>query len=158
RHAPAVAPELPEAPVTAPLFEPHVEPDGHAIPPVGLLLLVDRHYRELAERGELPTIAPRRFNPDNERWLPIWHVSEDGFHFHVLFSNSATAHRLGKTRDWVVIYWERDGHENQATVVTEYRGPLTGRRVVRGRERESLTYWARDSERRLWEERWRRTA
>jgi hypothetical protein len=132
--------------------------DGHAVPPVGLLLEVDRRYREKAAAGELPTIAPRRFNPEGERWLPIWHVTEAGFHFTVLFSNSATAHRLGKTRDWVVIYWERDGHEDQATVVTEYRGPLKGRRVVRGRERESLSYWARDTERRLWEERWARTA
>ena len=39
-------------------------------------------------------------------------------------------------RDWVVIYFERDGHEGQCTIVTEYRGPLTEKRVVRGRENE----------------------
>jgi hypothetical protein len=36
-----------------------------------------------------------------------------------------------------VIYWERDGDEDQCTVVTERRGPLRGRRVVRGREEET---------------------
>ena len=65
---------------------------------------------------------------------------------------------MDKTRDWVVLYWEHDGHEDQATVVTEYRGPLTGRRVVRGRERECLAHWARETERRLREERYRRIA
>jgi hypothetical protein len=40
------------------------------------------------------------------------------------------------TRDWVVVFWERDGDEDQCTVVTERRGPLRGRRVVRGREAE----------------------
>lgn len=137
---------------------PAVEAEPHAVPPVGLLLAIDRAYRYRAERDGLPKIAPRRFNPDGERWLPIWHVTKAGFHFTVLFSNTATAHQLDKTHDWVVIYWERDGHEAQATVVTEYQGPMKGRRVVRGRERECLSYWARDTERRLWENRWRRTA
>jgi hypothetical protein len=35
-----------------------------------------------------------------------------------------------------VLYAERDGDEERATVVTETAGPLRGRRVVRGRERE----------------------
>ena len=48
----------------------------------------------------------------------------------------ALAAELGRVRDWVVIYFERDGHEGQCTVVTEYRGLLTGKRVVRGREDE----------------------
>jgi hypothetical protein len=126
-------------------------------PEVDLLLDLDTHYRELAKDGELPTIAPRRFNPAHEAWLPVWHVTEEDWHFTVLFSNSKMAHDLDKTRDWVVIYWERDGHEDQATVVTEYRGPLKGRRVVRGRERECLSHWARDTERRLRERRWERT-
>jgi hypothetical protein len=54
-----------------------------------------------------------------------------------MFSNTATAHRLDRTADWVVVYYERDGDEGQCTVVTETRGPLAGRRVVRGRESES---------------------
>lgn len=112
---------------------PAAEPER---PSVDLLLRLDAEYRRRAEAGELATIAPRRFNEEGEPWLPIWHPESDGWRFTVLYSNSATAHRMDKTRDWVVMYWERDGHEDQATVVTEYKGPLTGQRVVRGRERE----------------------
>lgn len=107
------------------------------VPPVSLLLDVDRRYRELAAAGELRTIAPRRFNPQHERWLPIWHAHEDGWDLDVMFSNTARAHELGRTRDWVVVYFSRDGEEGQCTVVTESQGPLAGRRVVRGREGES---------------------
>ena len=49
---------------------------------------------------------------------------------------------LGTTRDWVVLYWERDGHEDQCTVVTEHQGDLKGRRVVRGRETETRAFYA----------------
>ncbi len=48
-----------------------------------------------------------------------------------------------KTRDWVVIYYERDGDEDQCTVVTERSGALRGRRVVRGREDECARLAAR---------------
>jgi hypothetical protein len=55
-----------------------------------------------------------------------------------MYSNTELAHRLRRTNDWVVIYFHEDhGPEGQATVVTEQRGALRGRRVVRGRERES---------------------
>jgi hypothetical protein len=48
-------------------------------------------------------------------------------------------------RDWVVIYWDgRDG-ERQCTVVTERRGPLARRRVVRGRESECFSHYKLDS-------------
>ncbi|MGI9174618.1 MAG: hypothetical protein ACR2GR_04810, partial [Rhodothermales bacterium] len=62
--------------------------------------------------------------------------------FTALFSNSARAHELGKTDDWVVIYFDRGEGERQCTVVTETRGPLKGRRVVRGRERECRSYYS----------------
>ncbi|NIW87025.1 MAG: DNA-binding protein, partial [Gammaproteobacteria bacterium] len=82
-------------------------------------------------------IAPLRFNPTNEAWLPILHTTRDHWHFTVLFSNTARAHELDRTRDWVVIYYYDDHHqEGQHTVVTETRGPLAGKRVVRGRESE----------------------
>lgn len=110
-------------------------------PGVAVLLAIDRRYRDLAAAGALPTIAPRRFNPDNQRWLPIWHPHVGGWHVTALFSNSARAHQLGKTHDWVVIYYERDGEEDQCTVVTEHRGPLAGERVVRGRENECLEHY-----------------
>jgi DNA polymerase (family 10) len=56
-----------------------------------------------------------------------------------LYSNTARAHRLGTTRDWVIVYFHRHGEpEGQRTVVTETRGALLGRHVVRGREAECL--------------------
>jgi DNA polymerase (family 10) len=111
-------------------------------PSVATLLEVDAEYRERAERGELRTIAPRRLNPDHEAWLPIYHVEKSGWHFTALFSNTARAHELGTTRDWVVIYHDRDGDEDQCTVVSERGGPLKGHRVVRGRESESARHHA----------------
>ena len=104
-------------------------------PGIELLLDVDAEYRRKANAGELPTIAPRRFNPNHEAWLPILHTERDHWHFTVLFSNTARAHDLERTRDWVVIYYYDDHHrEGQCTVVTETRGALIGKRVVRGRE------------------------
>jgi DNA polymerase (family X) len=107
-----------------------------AKPDVALLLELDREYREKVESDELPRIAPQRNNPQGTAWLPILHSYKDGWHFTTLFSNTDRAHELGRVRDWVVIYFERDGEEGQCTVVTEYRGPLVGKRVVRGREDE----------------------
>jgi len=109
----------------------------HGRPSVKLLLEVDAEYRKRAAAGDLRTIAPRRFNPAKKAWLPVLHAEHDGWHFSALYSNTARAHELGRTRDWVVIYFEHDGHEDQCTVVTEYSGPLAGKRVVRGREAES---------------------
>lgn len=59
----------------------------------------------------------------------------------ILFSNSPRAHALQQTRDWVVVYFERDGKEDRCTVVTEPDGFLQGRRVVRGREKECLEHY-----------------
>ena len=109
-----------------------------AAPGVDTLLDVDRLYRDRAAAGKLPKIAPRRFNPDNEAWLPILHTDRDGWHFTALFSNTARAHELGRTDDWVVLYYyDGDHREGQCTIVTETHGPAAGRRVVRGREAES---------------------
>lgn len=111
-------------------------------PDVSLLLEVDAEYRQRAKAGELPKLAPRRFNPKNEAWLPIMRTERAGWSMTALFSNTAQAHKLGKTHDWVVIYYQKDGPEAQCTVVTEFQGPLTGKRVVRGRERECMQYFA----------------
>lgn len=111
-------------------------------PAVASLLAVDAEYRQRAAEGSLPTIIPRRFNPEARSWLPVLHVERDGWSWHALFSNTARAHRLGRTRDWVVVYWERDGHEGQCTVVTEGRGMLAGKRVVRSRESECAKHYA----------------
>jgi hypothetical protein len=111
---------------------------GPERPPVALLLDVDREYREKAGAGQLRLIAPKRFNPRGEAWLPILHTRRDDWYFTVLYSNTRLAHGLGRIRDWVVIYYHTDSlPEGQCTVVTERRGMLAGRRVVRGREAES---------------------
>lgn len=112
-------------------------------PPVEMLLDVDREYREKAAGGNMRKIAPRRFNPTGEAWLPILHTQRDDWHFTALFSNTARAHELAKTNDWVVLYFHTDhGAEAQRTVVTETFGPMTGRRVVRGREGECAELYA----------------
>jgi hypothetical protein len=118
-------------------------------PPIALLLRIDRRYRELAERGDLPQIAPRRFNPDGAAWLPILHDTFDSWEVTALYSNSARAHRLGRSRDWVVIYTahRESGRRYQGTVITEGGGPLRGRRSVRGREEETATYYRTHDER-----------
>jgi DNA polymerase (family 10) len=110
-------------------------------PGVGELLDIDREYRESAAAGLLPTIAPRRFNPGALRWLPILHTSRRERHYTALFSNTARAHRLKKTDDWVVIYRDHDVGDGQWTVVTGTHGALAGRRVVRGREDECTRHY-----------------
>jgi hypothetical protein len=107
---------------------------SHTRPPVFELLNVDREYRERAEAGQLRRIAPQRFNPTGDAWLPILHTERGPWRFTAL---SPLAHRLGRTDDWVVIFYETDdGAEGQCTVVTETRGARKGQRVVRGRELE----------------------
>ena len=111
--------------------------DPSESPDVALFLQVDQEYRDKAERGELPTITPQRFNPERTAWLPVLHTLSGNWHFTALFSNTARAHELGHTRDWVVIYFYNNHHEEgQHTVVTETHGSLKGKRVVRGRELE----------------------
>ena len=115
-------------------------------PSVSVLLEVDRLYRSRATRGTLPRIAPKRNNPRREAWLPILHHDHGDWSFTALYSNTALAHQLHKTGDWVVLYYEHDHAQGQATVVTEWRGQLAGRRVVRGRERACAAYY-RDHDR-----------
>jgi len=110
-------------------------------PSVETLLEIDAEYRHRAEAGKLQKIAPRRFNPDDKAWLPILHTERGPWKFTALYSNTAQAHELGKTHDWVVIYYERYGKERQNTVVTAQQGPLKGHRVVRGREKETREYY-----------------
>lgn len=115
-------------------------------PSVNVLLDVDEEYREKSREGKLPAIAPKRLNPEGEPWLPILHTHRELWHFTALYSNSPRAHQLGRTRDWVVIYFYDDHHrEGQQTVVTETKGTLIGKRVVRGREAECLAYYLRQS-------------
>jgi hypothetical protein len=48
---------------------------------------------------------------------------------------------LHRVYDWVVIFYSDHGADGQATVVTERRGVLAGKRVVRGREPECARYY-----------------
>jgi DNA polymerase (family 10) len=111
-------------------------------PDVATLLSVDEEYRFAVEAGALKCIAPKRFNPTGEAWLPVLHTERGDWRFTALLSNTARAHELHTTRDWVVLYFERRGQEGQCTIVTETRGPPAGRRVVRGREKECAVYFA----------------
>ncbi len=115
-------------------------------PDVEALLNVDLEYRYRSKKGELEKIAPQRFNPTGEAWLPVLHTRRGDWTITALFSNTARAHELGKIDDWVVLYGEhRDGAEQQFTVVTETRGELAGQRVVRGREAECRTFYQRSA-------------
>jgi hypothetical protein len=109
--------------------------------PVAELLDIDQQYRQLAKQGKLPRIAPRRFNPTGEAWLPVLHTQRGMRHFTALFSNTARAHELGTTDDWVVIYRD-DDDQGRWTVITAHYGRLRGRRIVRGREQECLEHYA----------------
>ena len=113
-------------------------------PPIEELLDVDREYREGFLAGKLPTIAPRRFNPGKTAWLPILHTQREDRHYTALFSNTARAHRLGTTRDWVILYEDGDSGAHQYTVITSKQGSLEGRRIVRGREAECQEYFKRE--------------
>lgn len=118
-----------------------VVPPPASLPSVRELLDVDREYRLGARRGTLPRIAPRRFNPERVAWLPILHARRGDRDYTALFSNTARAHQLGRTRDWVVLYFDGVDREHQTTVITARSGPLRGRRVVRGREAECLRHY-----------------
>jgi hypothetical protein len=51
------------------------------------------------------------------------------------------ARRLGREGDWVILDLETPGPNARWTVVTELRGVLRGRRVVRGREPECFEHY-----------------
>jgi len=110
-------------------------------PSVAQILDVDEEYRTRAADDELPKITPRRFNPEDKQWLPVLHTNRGRRHYTALFSNTARAHQLNKTSDWVVIYYDRGDGERQCTVITATYGPLTGNRIVRGREAECMDYY-----------------
>jgi putative hydrolase len=114
------------------------------MPSVSELLDVDREYREKAAAGELQRIAPRRFNPSGDAWLPVLHTRRGTRHYTALFSNTAKAHRTGNTRNWVVLYGDNGSGEHRHTVITAGYGPLRGQRVVAGREDECRMFYNRD--------------
>jgi hypothetical protein len=100
-------------------------------PDVETLLEIDAEFRNLIGRRGHGTEKPP--GPRRKRMLVM---QRGGWNFRAVFANTALAHRLGATRDWVVIDFAKDRHAGQRTVVTESRGADNGRRVVRGREDE----------------------
>jgi DNA polymerase (family X) len=110
-------------------------------PSIDELLEVDSEYLNKAANGELRRIAPRHFNPNHEAWLPILHTQRGKRHYTALFSNTAKAHELGKTHDWVVLYCDAGKGERQYTVMTYTWGSLKDKRVVRGREAECKEFY-----------------
>ena len=117
-------------------------PSRAGLVPIAELLDVDAEYRRRSAAGDLPRIAPRRFNPERAAWLPVLHTERGGRPYTVLFSNTERAHRLGRTRDWVVLFHDGADGEERSTVVTERQGSLRGKRVVRGREPECEAFYA----------------
>jgi len=117
------------------------EPHTTREPSVDELLDVDREYREATQAGRLQKIAPHRFNLKKEAWLPILHTQRGARHYTALFSNSALAHQLKKTRDWVILYYDDDHGEHQCTVITSHQAPFSGKRIVRGREEDCTGYY-----------------
>ncbi len=113
---------------------------ANALPPISDILAVDQEYRETTDT--LPSIRPRRFNKAGDARIPILHTDRGPWRFTVLFSNTASAHKYGRTRDWVVMFCDSDDHpETQLTVVTQHGGPLDGRRVIRGHEEACRRYY-----------------
>jgi hypothetical protein len=100
-------------------------------PNVADLLAIDAAFRELVRK--------HRESGGDEAWLPPFRAERGGWRFRARFARTALAARIGATRDWVEIHFERTDRSGQRTVVTETRGELSGRRVVRGREQECRT-------------------
>jgi DNA polymerase (family X) len=121
-------------------------PDETKEPPTAELLDVDGEYRREAAADTLKKIAPRRFNPTGEAWLPVLHTSRGKWHYTALFSNTARAHDQRKTRDWVVLYYDGHDGERQCTVITSEFGALKGLRIVRGREDECEAHYRKSGQ------------
>ena len=108
--------------------------------PIGELLDVDREYRERAAVEELPFIRPRRF-ATGAPGIPVLHTMRGDRQYTAMYSHTAIATQLGRDSDWVVIYYHDPDGEHQYTAVTAQRGPLAGRRIVRGREAQCVLHY-----------------
>jgi putative hydrolase len=99
----------------------------------------ESQHLEKVGAGQLTTIALRRFNVERNARLPVLHSARGRW---LLFWKTSRAHEVGRTRGWAMLHFYDDDHaESQRTVVTARRGPLTGRRVIRGRETECRSYY-----------------
>lgn len=110
-------------------------------PPVSDLLAVDDEYRRLAEARGL-RLSSWKGRPADAIEVPVLQTQRGEWTFRATFSNTPLAHRLGLTRDWVVIRFGNGETTGERTIVTETRNHLHGQRVVRGRERDCQACWA----------------
>jgi DNA polymerase (family 10) len=124
-----------------PVAKPRRVPAPQGQTPVAEILDVDAEYRLKASRGLLPKIAPRRFNPTAEAWLPVLRTRRGPRRYTALFSNTARAHELGTTHDWVVVRRDDKPDGGRWTVITARFPKLKGRRIVRGREKECVEHY-----------------
>src|SRR5258708_3730881 len=87
-------------------------------PSVEELLSIDDEFRRKADAGRLLQVAPLRFNAAGEAWLPILHAHRGNHRYTALYSNTARAHAIGTTHEWVVIFPTRAESGGQWTVDT----------------------------------------
>ncbi|MCL6431411.1 MAG: DNA-binding protein [Anaerolineae bacterium] len=123
----------------------HPAPPPADPPPVDELLSVDQEYREKVAAGQVHRIAPERYNPKREAWLPVLHTGRGARRYSAQPANTHLAHSLHTNHDWVILYYSEGERQGQAMVVTEIEGDLAGRRVVRGREEETRAYYQREA-------------
>jgi hypothetical protein len=74
-------------------------------PGVGLLLEVDRAFRERAAAGTLLTLAPGSAKASAEPSPLILHARRGRWLFTALYANTRLARELGRAKDWVSIYY-----------------------------------------------------
>lgn len=106
-------------------------------PPARRLLALDRLYWRKAARGELPRVAPDRFNPLAEAWLPLMHIESRGWWFSVMNANAGRADGLATAGSDVRIYFAGQGACERVRLIESVRSGSSIRRRVRGREAEA---------------------
>jgi hypothetical protein len=71
----------------------------------------------------------------------VYHTQRGVRRYEVLYSPTSLARRLGRDRDWVLIELEEPVAGPLWTVVSERRGVLKGKRVIRSREMECFRFY-----------------
>jgi hypothetical protein len=105
----------------------------HNEPDVEDLLFVDASFRKHVAEHPAEQVALG--------WLPLFRLEYRGWRYRASFCRTAIAQRLGKMQDWVTVSFDNGCASGQRMVVSEVRGDLRGRRVVRGRERACRAHY-----------------
>jgi DNA polymerase (family X) len=98
------------------------------------LLAVDEEFRRLHQ----DRLTLSNDHDGRPRLLPVLAVRRNGWLLRAQPADTALAHRMHTTHDWVVIQFRNEQCSGKRTVVTENRGSQRGQRVVRGRENECV--------------------